>query len=102
MSYKATIRKFGSTDQHLYGTNREKLEVNAIKALTRREPGWGNTYPEKIEVLEKVRDLSGNRAQWKSVGVIYYRDIPEEQLDWLQRKKEKETRLRMAADRLTT
>ncbi len=86
MSYKAVVYRRGSTRQQFYGKNLEKLHEVAIKALTSWEPGFGETWPERIELFESLRQLSGNRSEWKRLGVTMYKDIPEEKQEW--RKKQ--------------
>ena len=79
---KAPVRISGACEQHVYGTDLDKVTTSAIAKLTMWEPGQASLYPQGIDFYEHVRTISGNRAQWKLIKTLCYSDIGIERLAW--------------------
>jgi hypothetical protein len=93
--YRATVLISGAHRQYLYRTNLERLRAKAIKSLTTFRPGLGSLWPEKILIEEHVRTIDGNSAQWSAVETIPFKLIPQDQHEYLRRRKEREAKLAM-------
>jgi len=85
-SYKAMVIILGAVPQNVYGKKRETLLNRAIALLTEYEPGWGSCTPLRVELFVHVKQVSGNRAEWKPIQTVKYEDVPQGQLKWLARK----------------
>ena len=80
--YKARVHIRGAMDQLLYGDKAPNLRRRAIKLLTEHEPGWGSLQPDHVVMLEHVRQIDGNTAEWRPIETIYYHDLKDSELEW--------------------
>lgn len=85
-SYRAVIYISGAQTECAYASNMNALARKAVKSLTLFEPGFGNLWPDRIELQEQVRKLSGNAVTWKTVGIVRYTEVLESQHEWRRRK----------------
>lgn len=87
--YRIGVYISGASPQYFYACGepqREKMTARSIKALTDNEPGFGGTTPKQCIVEKQVRVISGRKSQWEVVQTILYKDLPDDQLEWKQRK----------------
>lgn len=99
-NYRARIFIRGCTEQKIYSSNLGTLRSRAIKSLTSWEPGVGACWPEKIWIDKRTFDRFGFPQDWDKVETITIDEIKEDAREYVKRRKEKETQIRMEADRI--
>ena len=75
---RAAIYIRGAMVSYLYDNDQARLERLAIRKLTQYKPGWGQRYPEWVEIQSEPVGLKGRKV----LKVIGYSDLPDDQHEW--------------------
>lgn len=87
--YRIAVFISGVQTQYFYAWGEAQRATQlraAIKALTNREPGANNGIPRQVVVEKRLRIISGKKSSWEVVQTVPYENLPDEQLEWKQRK----------------
>ena len=91
--YRATVVISGAEDQHVYGTNPDRVMDRAIRLLTENPPGFAGLKPIEVVLRIQTELLAANRSGWSVVSRQSYNDLPRERLtNQAHQKVKKESR----------